>query len=132
MPRWHPAKEFWYPGPIEGVTIAGAGNELISRDRDAAMVPKRDRAIAPGVEIRVQIGQVDRALFVCRNGRSFWESVQGSEYGFWAGVSRITHPRWSQATERVLGITSAGRLSSGTAASSSPTSTTGSRERLFA
>ena len=35
---------------------------------------------------------------------SFWETVQGNEYGFWANVNPdVPHPRWSQATERVLG-----------------------------
>jgi sulfoxide reductase catalytic subunit YedY len=35
---------------------------------------------------------------------SFWEEVQGSEYGFWANVNpNVPHPRWSQASERVLG-----------------------------
>ncbi len=31
-------------------------------------------------------------------------STQASEYGFWANVNpAVPHPRWSQATERVLG-----------------------------
>ena len=35
---------------------------------------------------------------------SFWEEIQGSEYGFWANVNpEVPHPRWSQATERVIG-----------------------------
>jgi len=35
---------------------------------------------------------------------SFWEALQGSEFGFWANVyPNVPHPRWSQATERVLG-----------------------------
>ena len=35
---------------------------------------------------------------------SFWEEIQGGEYGFWANVNpEVPHPRWSQATERVLG-----------------------------
>src|SRR5262249_46397476 len=35
---------------------------------------------------------------------SFWETVQGNEYGFWANVNPdVPHPRWSQASERVLG-----------------------------
>ena len=35
---------------------------------------------------------------------SFWQTVQGDEYGFWANVNpEVPHPRWSQATERVLG-----------------------------
>ena len=30
--------------------------------------------------------------------------LQASEYGFWANVNpAVPHPRWSQATERVLG-----------------------------
>lgn len=35
---------------------------------------------------------------------TFWESLQSSEYGFWANVNpKVPHPRWSQATERLLG-----------------------------
>ena len=34
-----------------------------------------------------------------------WEKLQKSEYGFWANVNpAVPHPRWSQATERVLGM----------------------------
>jgi sulfoxide reductase catalytic subunit YedY len=33
-----------------------------------------------------------------------WEQLQPSEYGFWANVNpEVSHPRWSQAMERVLG-----------------------------
>ena len=49
-------------------------------------------------------------LFTVRAGRrspgprTFWEEVQSSEYGFWANVNpNVPHPRWSQASERVLG-----------------------------
>ncbi len=35
---------------------------------------------------------------------SFWERIQAGEYGFWANVNpEVPHPRWSQATERLLG-----------------------------
>jgi sulfoxide reductase catalytic subunit YedY len=35
---------------------------------------------------------------------NFWQALQASEYGFWANVNpEVPHPRWSQATERVLG-----------------------------
>ena len=35
---------------------------------------------------------------------SFWEEIQGAEYGFWANVNPdVPHPRWSQARERMLG-----------------------------
>ena len=34
---------------------------------------------------------------------SFWEQLAGNEYGFWANVNpEVSHPRWSQATERFL------------------------------
>jgi sulfoxide reductase catalytic subunit YedY len=30
--------------------------------------------------------------------------IQSAEYGFWANVNpEVAHPRWSQASERVLG-----------------------------
>ena len=35
---------------------------------------------------------------------SFWENLAAHEYGFWANVNPdVDHPRWSQATERMLG-----------------------------
>ncbi len=35
---------------------------------------------------------------------TFWEEVQPREYGFWANVNpEVPHPRWSQASERVVG-----------------------------
>ncbi|HEX2726335.1 MAG TPA: protein-methionine-sulfoxide reductase catalytic subunit MsrP, partial [Beijerinckiaceae bacterium] len=36
--------------------------------------------------------------------KTFWEALQPSEYGFWANVNpAVSHPRWTQAKERVLG-----------------------------
>ncbi len=33
-----------------------------------------------------------------------WEALLGNEYGFWANVNpEVDHPRWSQASEKVLG-----------------------------
>jgi methionine sulfoxide reductase catalytic subunit len=35
---------------------------------------------------------------------TFWETIQASEYGFWANVNpNVPHPRWSQESERMLG-----------------------------
>ena len=35
---------------------------------------------------------------------SFWEKLAPNEYGFWANVHpQVPHPRWSQASERMLG-----------------------------
>ena len=35
---------------------------------------------------------------------TFWNTLGPREYDFWANVApHVPHPRWSQATERVLG-----------------------------
>ena len=45
-----------------------------------------------------------RFTFTDERPVTFWEAIQPSEYGFWANVNpEVPHPRWSQATERVLG-----------------------------
>jgi sulfoxide reductase catalytic subunit YedY len=41
---------------------------------------------------------------VAERPKGYWEALQSSEYGFWANVNpAVAHPRWSQATEEVLG-----------------------------
>ena len=45
-----------------------------------------------------------RITLTDRRPVSFWERIQASEYGFWANVNpEVAHPRWSQATERLIG-----------------------------
>ena len=45
-----------------------------------------------------------RFTFTDKRPKSFWEEIQGAEYGFWANVNpKVDHPRWSQATEKQLG-----------------------------
>src|SRR5438067_1511977 len=42
--------------------------------------------------------------FTDKRPKSYWEALQASEYGFWANVNpEVPHPRWSQASERVIG-----------------------------
>lgn len=42
--------------------------------------------------------------FVTRQPRNSWQVLQPSEYGFYANVNpTVDHPRWSQASERVIG-----------------------------
>jgi hypothetical protein len=54
--------------------------------------------------------------------RTFWDRVQPCEYGFLANVnSDAPHARWSQSTERVLGIVAAFRHGSSTAMANSCT-----------
>ena len=105
-------RQRWYPWPyVEGLTMAEATNELDlhgHRRLRQAGAEADGRADPPGgaVEVRLQVGQVDRAASPSPTSgrRSFWEALQASEYGFWANVNpEVAHPRWSQATEEVIG-----------------------------
>ena len=51
-----------------------------------------------------QIKSIVRFTFTENRPESFWQRIQPHEYGFWANVNpEVPHPRWSQATERLLG-----------------------------
>jgi sulfoxide reductase catalytic subunit YedY len=44
-----------------------------------------------------------RVSFVETRPQTFWEAINPDEYGFWANVNpAVPHPRWSQASERLL------------------------------
>ena len=50
------------------------------------------------------IKSIARFTFTDKRPVSFWEQLNANEYGFWANVNPdVSHPRWSQATERLLG-----------------------------
>ena len=50
------------------------------------------------------IKSIVRFSFTDKRPKSYWEDLQSSEYGFWANVNpEVSHPRWSQATEEILG-----------------------------
>ena len=45
-----------------------------------------------------------RVSFAEKRPMTFWEAIAPDEYGFWANVNpAVPHPRWSQASERLLG-----------------------------
>ena len=47
---------------------------------------------------------INKITFSADRPKTFWEGLQAAEYGFWANVNpAVPHPRWSQASERVLG-----------------------------
>lgn len=104
-------KQFWYPWPyVEGLTIAEAGNELafFVTGMYGKPVPKQDgaplRLAVPWKYGFKSIKSIVRVSFTEKRPVSFWETVQGDEYSFWANVNpAVPHPRWSQATERVIG-----------------------------
>lgn len=104
-------RQTWYPWPyVEGCTVEEAANELAFV---AVGLYGKPLAGASGAPLRVlfpwkygfKAGKsVVRVTFTDRRPVSFWERIQPSEYGFWANVNpAVPHPRWSQATERLLG-----------------------------
>jgi methionine sulfoxide reductase catalytic subunit len=104
-------KQFWYPWPyIEGVTMAEATNELafLVTGMYGKPVPRQDgaplRLALPWKYGFKSIKSIVKFTFTNERPVSFWEKLQGDEYGFWANVNPdVPHPRWSQATERELG-----------------------------
>ena len=104
-------KMFWYPWPyIEGLTMDEATNELafLVTGMYGHPVPKQDgaplRLATPWKYGFKSIKSIVKFSFTDKRPVSYWEKLQASEYGFWANVNpEVPHPRWSQATERVLG-----------------------------
>jgi len=101
----------WYPWPyVEGLTIAEATNELAFMVTGiyGKPLPAQNgsplRLATPWKYGFKSIKSVVKFTFTDQRPVSFWETLQASEYGFWANVNpEVPHPRWSQATERVLG-----------------------------
>ena len=104
-------KQFWYPWPYrEGLTIGEATNELTLIGTGAygkPMVKQMGaplRLVVPWKYGFKSIKSIVRFSFTDKRPISFWEKVQGQEYGFWANVNpAVPHARWPQDTERVLG-----------------------------
>jgi sulfoxide reductase catalytic subunit YedY len=101
----------WYPWPyVEGLTLAEATHELafMVTGLYGKPVPRQNgaplRLAVPWKYGFKSVKSIVRLELTAERPRSFWEIIQGSEYGFWANVNpEVPHPRWSQATERVLG-----------------------------
>jgi sulfoxide reductase catalytic subunit YedY len=101
----------FYPWPyVEGVSIAEAANDLAFMVTGAYGKPLAKQFGAP---IRLalpwkygfkSIKSIRKITFMEKRPVGLWEAIQGAEYGFWANVNpEVSHPRWSQATENVLG-----------------------------
>jgi sulfoxide reductase catalytic subunit YedY len=101
----------FYPWPyIEGVTIAEAANDLafISTGMYGKPLPPQNggpiRLTLPWKYGFKSAKAIVKISFTDKRPDTFWEAIQSSEYGFWANVNpAVSHPRWSQATERLLG-----------------------------
>jgi methionine sulfoxide reductase catalytic subunit len=103
--------QFWYPWPYtEGLTMSEATNEVafLVTGLYGHPLPKQD-----GAPLRMELPwkygfksakSIVKFSFTDKRPVSYWEHLQGNEYGFWANVNPdVPHPRWSQASERVLG-----------------------------
>ncbi len=104
-------RQAWYPWPfVDGCTIEEAANDLSFMVTGAYGKPAANQFGAP---LRIHqpwkygfkaVKSIVRISFVTERPKGFWEALQPAEYGFWANVNpEVSHPRWSQATEEVLG-----------------------------
>jgi sulfoxide reductase catalytic subunit YedY len=104
-------RQFWYPWPYqEGLTIEEATNELafMVTGLYGKPVPKQNgaplRLAVPWKYGFKSIKSIVRFTFTDQQPKTFWEGLQPAEYGFWANVNpEVDHPRWSQASEWLLG-----------------------------
>lgn len=95
---------------IESLTMAEAMHDLSFMVTGAYGKPV---AKSMGAPIRIHlpwkygfksIKSIVKVSFVKERPIGMWEQLQASEYGFWANVNPdVPHPRWSQASEQVLG-----------------------------
>jgi methionine sulfoxide reductase catalytic subunit len=104
-------RQTWYPWPYtEGLTMAEAANDLTLLVTGAYGKPLANqfgaplRLIVPWKYGFKSVKSITRITFTDQRPKTFWEALQPSEYGFWANVNpEVSHPRWSQASERMLG-----------------------------
>lgn len=100
----------WNPWPyVEGLTIEEATNELafiaVGTYGHAALKQHGAplRLAVPWKYGFKSIKSIVRFTFTDQRPVSFWEELQGTEYGFWANVNPdVPHPRWSQAEEEII------------------------------
>jgi len=110
-PKMAPGQRGFFPWPyVEALTMAEATNDLALMVTGAYGKPLAKTFGAP---IRLHtpwkygfksIKSITKISFVDKRPETFWETAGPGEYGFWANINpEVPHPRWSQATEEVLG-----------------------------
>jgi len=100
-----------YPYPYtEGLTMAEAMNDLaiLAIGIYGHELPKQHgapiRLVVPWKYGFKSIKSIDKIEFTDKQPATFWNTLVANEYGFEANVNpNQPHPRWSQATERMLG-----------------------------
>jgi methionine sulfoxide reductase catalytic subunit len=110
-PGQDPSAFSGYPWPyVEGLSMDEAMNDLafIATGAYGKDLPK-----SMGAPLRLHtpwkygfksIKSIVKISFVAEQPMNFWQAIASNEYGFWANVNpEVPHPRWSQASEEVLG-----------------------------
>jgi sulfoxide reductase catalytic subunit YedY len=103
--------QVWVPWPYtEGLTVAEATNDMAFLVTGAYGKPLLKQNGAP---LRLatpwkygfkSTKGIQRFIFTDQRPTTYWMALGSAEYGFWANVNpKVPHPRWSQATEEVLG-----------------------------
>ena len=106
-----PGQRTFYPWPYsEGLTLAEAATDLafVATGIYGKPLPNQFgapiRLVVPWKYGFKSIKSIVKVTLTAERPKTFWEALGPSEYGFWANVNpAVPHPRWSQATERVLG-----------------------------
>jgi sulfoxide reductase catalytic subunit YedY len=99
-----------YPWPYtEGLTLEEARHPLalLATGMYGKPLPKQNgaplRLVVPWKYGFKSIKSIVKIEFTETQPKSLWMDLAPSEYGFYANVNpKVDHPRWSQATERVL------------------------------
>jgi len=111
IPRRRPAAAGLVPWPyIEGLTMAEATTNSPSSPPAPMAIRWPSKHGAP-LRLAVpwkygfkSIKSIVRFTFTDKRPRACGRRCQSSEYGFWANVNpAVPHPRWSQASEEVIG-----------------------------
>jgi sulfoxide reductase catalytic subunit YedY len=100
----------WYPWPYyEALRMDEAMNPLtfVVTGMYGKLLPKQNgapvRLATPWKYGFKSIKSIECIEFVAARPETFWNKLQPAEFGFYSNVNpRKPHPRWSQATEKVI------------------------------
>ncbi len=95
---------------VEGLRLDEANHELafIATGIYGKPIPNQNgaplRLVVPWKYGFKCVKSIVKFEFTDKQPRGTWEAMQKSEYGFYANVNpQVDHPRWTQASERVIG-----------------------------
>ncbi|MEO5960086.1 MAG: protein-methionine-sulfoxide reductase catalytic subunit MsrP [Opitutaceae bacterium] len=95
---------------VEGLRMDEANHELafIATGIYGKPIPNQNgaplRLVVPWKYGFKGVKSIVKFEFVARQPMNTWQAMSPAEYGFYANVNpNVDHPRWSQATERVIG-----------------------------